>query len=439
MTKIQNYKPELLQLDQLEFAEYNPRDWDAESEAGLGNSLEQFGNIQTITVNRRTWDNDKLVIVGGHYRVHTLRNKNQKEAWCIVVEFDEVMEKAANLTLNNQEISGKFNDKVYDILDYLKANYKPFEAVNLGRLDLSLKTLKLSTPDFSDRNKEIDFDQLAKEYDKQVEADSRQVITQLGDYFEFRVGGQVHSIRCSSSLDVDFSFAGIDLVYTDPPYGIDVTKPSKTSPINNGKYPEIAGDSDTEVARLFYNNCVKSRIKDYIIWGYNYFAHWLPPTRGLIVWDKDVPTGMSFADGETAGIIEVRDGEIAWTNQDRNLQIYPFHWIGNVIGKCDEELNLNSNQKRYHPTQKPVELQVKILQDWAKDSKTILDGFLGSGSSLIATHLLGKNMIGFEIIPHYVDMIMIRFIAHLQSRNQQFTILKNGVEMTEGEINQFKL
>jgi DNA modification methylase len=440
---ISQHEIKTLKIKDLVAAEYNPRDWDEESQKGLTASLVEFGMAQLPCVNIRAWDNNKKVIVGGHYRIHCLKATGETEVQCVIVHYDEIKEKALNLTLNNHEISGKFNNGVFNIIRELEASNFDIQSILLDKMELTLKTLDLATTDFSDRNKEIDFDELAKKFGEQVEGNQRQILTQDGDRYMFVLpNNQFHTIYCKSSLDYHFLETDkykIDLVYSDPPYGIDVTKASKTSPINSGQYPEIAGDSDTEAARLFYNNCVKNGIKDYILWGYNYFAHWLPATRGLIVWDKDVPTGMSFADGETAGVIEVRDGEIAWTNQDRNLKIYPFHWIGNVIGKCDEELNLNSNQKRYHPTQKPVELQVKILQDWAKDAKTILDGFLGSGSSLIATHLLGKNMIGFEIIPHYVDMIIIRFIAHLQSRNQQFTILKNGVEMTESEIIKFKL
>ena len=440
MPTITTHPVETLKISELNFADYNPRDWDAESEEGLTASLNTFGVINLPTVNRRTWDDNKLVIIGGHYRIHCLKKSNQDSVQCIVVQFNELQEKEANLALNSPEISGKFNNKVFDILDYLRENSSNFGALKMDKLELSLKPLLISGFNSIDRDKDIDFEKLENEFLDGVEKDQRTVLTQAGDVYQVQVdtGNKqvlIHNLVCKNSIDEDLSTWGADLVFTDPPYGVNITKASKTSPINNGKYPEIVGDRDTNFAQLFYLNCQKSGFKDYIIWGYNYFAHFLPPTRGMIIWDKACPDGMSFADGELAGIV-ARDADSAWISKDRNMKIYHQAWMGNMEHRASKD-NFVAG-KRIHPTQKPVEVQTQIVKDIYPDAKKILDGFAGSGSTLLVSQILGKEWVGYEIIPHYCDMVLIRFVQFLERRKFKFQITKNGQELTADEMEMLK-
>jgi site-specific DNA-methyltransferase (adenine-specific) len=241
------------------------------------------------------------------------------------------------------------------------------------------------------------------------------------DCFEIITKYSTFKIGCLDATNLDqltnFLDKKIDLVLTDAPYGVSITKPSKGSSVNNGKFIEINGDSNTNVAKKFYKNCKALKIDNIILWGGNYFTDFLPPTRCWLIWDKEVPKGMSFA-----------RGEMAWTNFDKNMEIYTQRWSGAGITKEVTDYNGMSRSTsesgsfplRVHPTQKPVEMQIEIIQDLIPECKTIFDAFLGSGTMLLVAHYLKKDIYATEIIPHYAQVSIIRLINFLQKENIDF-------------------
>lgn len=118
--------------------------------------------------------------------------------------------------------------------------------------------------------------------------------------------------------------------------------------------------------------------RNQIIWGGNYFD--LPPTRGIVVWDKCQPWE-NFS-----------QVEMAWTSFDRPAALYR---ISNTGGA--------NTEKKIHPTQKPVALYKWLLSKYAKEGDKILDTHVGSASSLIACYDLGFEYMGFEIDKYYYD------------------------------------
>ena len=126
--------------------------------------------------------------------------------------------------------------------------------------------------------------------------------------------------------------------------------------------------------------------KNQIIWGGNYYASLLPDSQGWIVWDKEKPEGVSFA-----------DCELAWTSFDVATRIFKFAWNGMLQG------DMKNKEAKIHPTQKPVRLYEWCLSRYAKDGDTILDTHVSSGSSLIACHETDHKYIGFEIDPVYYE------------------------------------
>jgi site-specific DNA-methyltransferase (adenine-specific)/modification methylase len=105
-----------------------------------------------------------------------------------------------------------------------------------------------------------------------------------------------------------------------------------------------------------------------IYWGGNYFADYLPATMGWLYWEKRM--GGDFA-----------DGELAWTSQKRALRQFS-HYKKN---KGDE-----------HPTQKPVELMRWCIEICKNQPHTILDPFMGSGTTGVAAIQMGRKFIGIE-------------------------------------------
>lgn len=129
-----------------------------------------------------------------------------------------------------------------------------------------------------------------------------------------------------------------------------------------------------------------------IIWGCNYYDYPFGP--GRIIWDK------------CNGNSSYSDCEIAYCSLHDSVRLFRYMWSGMMQGKSIAEGhimqgNKKLNEKRIHPTQKPVALYKWILQKYAKPGDLILDTHVGSGSSLIACYDLGFDYVGFEIDEFY--------------------------------------
>ena len=161
----------------------------------------------------------------------------------------------------------------------------------------------------------------------------------------------------------------VDAVVTDPPYGIGINKSSRLS-VSRGHGGETWDEKPGDITWLLPMEIPA------IIWGGNYFD--LPPTRAPLVWDKD-NAGRDFA-----------DFEMAWTNLDmvaRRIIMRPMNMDGG----------------KQHPTQKPVRVMEWCLS-FVKGCITILDPFMGSGTTGVACANLGRKFIGIEIEPKYFDI-----------------------------------
>lgn len=174
----------------------------------------------------------------------------------------------------------------------------------------------------------------------------------------------------------------VDLVLTDPPYGID--HPCDFKSRGRGllaqcrDYPKVNGDDKPFDPHPWIS-------MPCILWGGNHYASRLPDSGGWLVWDKERPDDL---DQSTC--------ELAWSNVIKGVRILHYLWNG-MIRKGDDELE--------HPTQKPVELMTWCLQSrWTKDAQLILDPFMGSGTTLRAAKDLGRRAIGIEIEERYCEI-----------------------------------
>jgi site-specific DNA-methyltransferase (adenine-specific) len=171
-----------------------------------------------------------------------------------------------------------------------------------------------------------------------------------------------------------------DLAIVDPPYGIGESggaKRTRGSKKTNG----LKKDWDNQRPSKKYFDELDRVSKNQIIWGGNYFADLLAPSRCWLYWQKDM--GGDFS-----------DGELAWTSFDKVLKQFR---------KRSDTFN------RIHPTQKPVKLYEWLLANYAKEGDRILDTHLGSGSSAIAAHYGGFEFVGMELDKDYYEAAVKRF------------------------------
>ena len=202
-----------------------------------------------------------------------------------------------------------------------------------------------------------------------------------------------------------------DLAIVDPPYF--------SGPERRGYYGKRC--SSTGAPRVDYPKTDKWKVpgpeyfrelervsRHYIVWGCNYFHHHFAP--GRIVWDKCNPSS-TFS-----------DCEIAATDLFSSVRLFPYMWNGMCQGKSMKEGrimegNKKLNEKRTHPTQKPVALYAWLLLKFAQKGWKILDTHLGSGSIAIACEDLGFSILGIELDQHYYDAARKRIIDYQNEPN----------------------
>lgn len=170
----------------------------------------------------------------------------------------------------------------------------------------------------------------------------------------------------------------VDLVLTDPPYGIDAARHRKSQAWGWRDYGD-ATERAWDVAPCPQDliEQVVDAGKRAIVWGGNYFA--LPPRMGWFIWDKG-QRDFSLA-----------DCEMAWTSENRAARVF-FHSRAAALQEGKE-----------HPTQKPLPLMRWCLEKFP-DAQTILDPFMGSGTTLRAAKDLGRKAIGIEIEERYCEI-----------------------------------
>jgi site-specific DNA-methyltransferase (adenine-specific) len=161
-------------------------------------------------------------------------------------------------------------------------------------------------------------------------------------------------------------------------------KNKKASKIKNRKWSKK--NWDNEVPTKYYFNELFRVSKNQIIWGGNYFD--LGICNKFIIWDKEVPEGLSFS-----------DCEYAWTSFNGANKIFRY------------SAYLNKHEK-FHPTQKPPQLYKWLLDKYAQQGDKILDTHLGSGSIAIACHDYGFDLTACELDKEYFDKAMQRINNH---------------------------
>ncbi|MFN3075970.1 MAG: DNA-methyltransferase [Alphaproteobacteria bacterium] len=173
----------------------------------------------------------------------------------------------------------------------------------------------------------------------------------------------------------------VDLVLTDPPYGIgrDGQKPSDGKHGGRKYYEFLGWDGERPTEKTF--ELILSAGDQHIIWGGNYFADYLPAQMKWLVWDKGQRINQS-------------DGELAWTSLGGALRICTVNRV---------ELQIDGAE---HPTQKPLRLIKWCIEQ--TESVDILDPFMGSGTTLRAAKDLGRKCIGIELEEKYCEIAVKR-------------------------------
>jgi site-specific DNA-methyltransferase (adenine-specific) len=187
----------------------------------------------------------------------------------------------------------------------------------------------------------------------------------------------------------------VDLLLTDPPYGIaertDRKARKRTALAGCNDFPPIAGDDEPfDPTHLLH-------LPRLVLFGANHYAERLPASPSWIVWDKR--DGLMSKRGDSFN--DNGDAEMAWTNLGGPVRVFSHRWMGML--KASER-----NERRVHPTQKPVFLMARIIEERTRPGDLVCDPYMGSGSTLLAARQLGRRAIGIEIDEHYCNVAVRR-------------------------------
>ena len=375
---------EKIQIDKLNPAPYNPRKnlkpGDAEYEH-IKNSIDTFGYIDPIIWNSRTGN-----IVGGHQRFKILKAQGVKEIECVVVDYDETTEKAANASLNKAQ-----GDWDIAKLDELLTDLSPL--IDMGQFGFEINLPQDAAEDDFDADKALE----------EVE----EPVTKLGDIWTL---GR-HRLMCGDSTDNNTAatlMGGIkaDVVFTDPPYKIETEGGCKGSIGKSLKKQGsdirfIAGFEPNAFLKVLptmfdknkmnaYVFCNKELLVDYLLW-----ARDSQISFNVLVWKK--PNGIPIGDSHRPDIeylLLFRKNAI-WNNGIKNVN----------YSRCLEY----GRERGLHPTMKPIELIANELQISSNAGSVVCDLFGGSGSTLVACEQLNRTCYMMELDPKYCDVIIKRW------------------------------
>jgi len=365
-------------IDELIFAEYNPRQLTKDQYQGLKDSITRFGLVDPVIINKhKERDN---IIVGGHQRVKIAKDLGYKEVPCVEVNLTPEKERELNIRLNKN--TGEWD---WDSL----ANY--FDVTDLLEWGFTDDELQFEPELVEGR---IDDDEIPE-----VE----EAITKSGDLWLL---GE-HRVLCGDSTkkeDVEQLMEGhrADMVFTDPPYGV-MYRSSKSN--------TISGDLSQATIPLSFKEIVKTAtLKDariYICGGSNnaqmYFSlfdSYCQQMPKLLVWVKE-----TFVMRPNNYHSQYELIYFGWNGKGGSTE----YWYGDRKQSDVWQFKRDNSKDYLHPTQKPVILSETAMNYSCPLNGVVYEPFIGSGSTLIACEKTNRKCYGMEIDPHYCDVIVKRW------------------------------
>jgi DNA modification methylase len=480
-------------IDDLKPWARNPREIDQRALSGLKNSLADFGDLSGIVFNTKI-----NALVSGHQRIRAIKERYGDDArldgdtitlpsgevfHVRFVSWDEAKHAAACMVANNPNTQGDFTDEAAKILRELKAD--PTTKESLQSLEL-LKLLEQLDHEANDQTR-------TPEAAAEDVTPSGDILTQPGDFYQL---GK-HRLLCADSTvwdNVKKLTGGklMDLVFTDPPYGVSYEAAS-------GKHEIIAGDGlrddkllaelltpalknmsraaketagfyiwhATSTRRDFEQAMVAAGIeeKQYLIWikdgfvmgrsdyqwqhepcfygqKYGGKAKWNDARDQSTVWRISLKvvstkgeTGSTIALGNGLRISDGEGVEIfiqSKAPKNRRLRLVrleqgsSFVLLPSIAAATDVwSVSRDSGADYVHPTQKPAALAMKAVKNSTVPGDSVLDLFAGSGSTLVACELTGRQSFVMELDPAFCDAIVTRWCRTTGLEN----VIKNGKQM----------
>ena len=381
----------------------------------LKRSMEEFGFVEPLVWNERT-----ETLVGGHQRLSVLIEQGADEVDVVVVDLPIEKEKALNIALNR--VVGDWDEKKLATLLEDLTQVPDFD-VEVTGFDLpDVEALIADVRDTALAEREEDFD-----VDSALDTENPP-ITKAG---ELLVLGR-HRLLCGDSsrkADVRTVVDGkpVHVLVTDPPFNVaymggDRPNPEKARPRPSRKWKRIYGDNRTQADYSRWLGRVMKNVKEVLapgaaIYVWNGHRQFGPMTQFLerlgfkiscvITWAKE-----SFALGYPDYNQQTEFCLYGWAEENGAHQ-----WFGPSNESTLWQVHRDPTKSYVHPTQKPLELMERAIRNSSRSGQTVLDTFLGSGTTLVAAERTGRRCVGIELDAHYCDVIVRRYISFVGDEN----------------------
>lgn len=402
----------VLPVSVLKPAEYNPRKklkpGDKEYEK-IKNSIEEFGFADPLVINA------DMTIIGGHQRLTVAVALGYTEVPCAVVDVDKVREKALNIALN--KITGAWDEQMLaDLLTDLKEadydlDWTGFEAAEVDALFATA------------------YDKNVKEDEFDIEAEmEKPCFSKPGDIWHL---GR-HTVICGDStdpctFDALLGDTKVNLVCTDAPYFVNLENKSGTIANDNLNDKEAY-----EFLMKVFKNFREAMAKDASI--YEFYA----TMKTRVFYDAFEDAGFKVGAGliwkkPRAPFMRTdwkfnmepiiwgwrKDGKHIWYGDQKQTAVFEFEGI-----KDSEKEGFG------HPSSKPLQLIAYLIKQCTMTNGLVLDGFLGSASTLIACEQIGRICYGVELEPKFVDVACKRYAQYKEGKTDDIYLIRDGQRLT---------
>ncbi len=414
-----NIKPDIQEvvLSAIKPNPLNPRDIKDEALSGLRSSLEKFGYVDLLIINKRNME-----IVGGHQRFKILQKAGVESVTCIMVDVDDMMQQAMSVSLNNQAIAGYWTQALIPILEKLRLEMPE------DYLNLRLQTLR-------EECNELEVETLGNKLPDDIPEAPKITVTKPGDIW---ILGD-HRLLCGSSTkseDVARLMNGqnAQLLATDPPYLVDYTGADRP---NGGKdWSNLYHEVDIKDADKFY--------RDF----YSIALQYVDQDAALYLWHADRRLVLIRQIWEELGLLVHQ--HIIWVKPCTimTFSVYPWRhepcifgwrkgskpffrpsqkqigsvWFCNLLRDGDPESpeyysdlweidweGKKRNTGIDHPTVKPTEVFAIPMRVHTNPGDICFEPFSGSGSQIIAAERLGRRCFAMELEPVFCDVAVRRW------------------------------
>ncbi len=416
MVNMKTAELKMLPVTVLKPAAYNPRKklkpGDKEYEK-IKNSIEEFGFADPLVVNA------DMTIIGGHQRLSCAINMGYTEVPCAVVDIDKTREKALNIALN--KITGAWDDSL--LAELLK---------DIESADFDLGKTGFDPPEIDQLFNQVHSKDV-KEDDFDVESElQRPAFSKPGDIWLL---GKHRVICGDSTLPETFEHLlgdrKVNLVCTDAPYFVNLE--SKSGTIANDNLNDREG---YEFLMKVFTNFKNAMAKDASI--YEFYA----TMKTRVFYDAFEDAGFKVGAGliwkkPRAPFMRTdwkfnmepiiwgwrKDGKHIWYGDQKQTAVFEFDGIKD-----------SETEGCGHPSSKPVQLIAYLIKQCTMTNGLVLDGFLGSASTLIACEQLDRICYGVELETKFVDVAVKRYINFKDSNASDVFVIRDGQKLRLDEV-----